>query len=164
MTSLKDRHLGTARAIRAELSGLLEGMDYCLDWKPEPSAWCVREVVYHLLDTPPGGIHSVVQGALSGELKEYDLWAGQSNVTPDRQAKDMTQLLEDINALFQGLEEALASAADGDLAGKPVLVHLKSRGIAEQRTVDMLLERGFAGHWREHLNQIGELRASLGFS
>ncbi len=164
MTSLRDRHLATACGIRAELLELLEGMDYCLDWKPEPSVWCVREVVCHLLDTPPGGIHSIVRGILLGELEEYDIWADRTNMTPEKQAKDMTQLLDDINTLFQGLAEALCSATDDDLASIPVLAHLKSRGVDEQRTVDMLLERGFDGHWREHLNQIGDLRASLGFS
>jgi len=164
LTTLKDRHLGTARAIRKELADLLEGMDYCLDWKPEPSAWCAREVVYHMLDTPPGGIHSVVRGILSGELKEYYLWADQSNITPERQAKDMTQLQGDIDALFQGLEEALTAATEDDLSGRPVTAHLESRGVVEERNVDVLLERGFAGHWREHLNQIAELRESLGFS
>ena len=164
MTSLRDRHLVTARSIRAELLELLEGMDYCLDWKPEPSVWCVREVVCHLLDTPPGGIHSIVRGILSGELEEYDIWADRTSMTPEKQAKDMAQLLDDINTLFQGLEQALGSATDDDLTGKPVVAHLKSRGVDEQRTVDMLLERGFDGHWREHLIQIGDLRASLGFS
>ena len=164
MTSLRDRHLATARSIRAELLELLDGMDYCLDWKPESSVWCVREVVCHLLDTPPGGIHSIVRGILSGELEEYDIWAGRTSMTPEKQAKDMAQLLDDINTLFQGLEQTLGSATDDDLTGKPVVAHLKSRGVDEQRTVDMLLERGFDGHWREHLNQIGDLRASLGFS
>ena len=164
MTSLRDRHLATARSIRAELLELLEGMDYCLDWKPEPSVWCVREVVCHLLDTPPGGIHSIVRGILSGELEEYDIWADRTSMTPEKQANDMAQLLDDINTLFQGLEQTLGSATDDDLTGKPVVAHLKSRGVDEQRTVDMLLERGFDGHWREHLDQIGELRASLGFS
>ena len=164
MTSLRDRHLETARSIGAELLGLLEGMDYCLDWKPEPSVWCVREVVYHLLDTPPGGIHSVVRGILSGELLEYDIWADRTNMTKERQSKDMTQLQEDIDALFQGLEQALVMASDDDLSGKPVMAHLRSREINEPRTVDMLLERGLDGHWREHLNQIVELRALLGFS
>ena len=89
MTSVRDHHLETTRAIRAELSGLLEGMDYCLDWKPEPTAWGVREVVYHLLDTPPGGIHSVVQGIISGVLTEYELWADESKITPERQATSM---------------------------------------------------------------------------
>jgi len=85
-------------------------------------------------------------------------------MTPEKQAKDMAQLLDEINTLFQELEQALGSATDDDLAGKPVLAHLKSRGVDEQRTADMLLERGFNGHWREHMNQIGDLRASLGFS
>ena len=164
MTNLRDHHLETTRAIRAELSNLLEGMDYCLDWKAEPTEWCVREVVYHLLGTPPGGIHSVVQGILSGELTEYEICADQSNITPDRQAKDMTGLREDIDVLFHGLEQALDSATDDDLSGKPVVAHIRSRGIDEERNVDVLLERGFAGHWWEHLNQIVELRASLGLS
>jgi hypothetical protein len=99
-----------------------------------------------------------------GELEEYDIWAGRANMTPEKQAKDMAQLRDDINTLFQELEQALGSATDEDLAGKPVLAHFKSREVDEQRTVDMLLERGFDGHWREHLNQIGDLRASLGFS
>ena len=164
MTTLKDRHLGTVGAIRKEIGDLLEGMDYCLDWKPDPSVWCVREVVYHLLDTPPGGIHAVVQGILSGELKEYYLWGDQSNMTPERQANNMTQLVADLDTLFQSLEESLTTATDYDLSGKPVTAHLESRGVVEERNVDVLLERGFAGHWREHLNQIAEIRASLGFS
>ena len=164
MTDLADWHLRTVRAIRTELSALLEGMDYCLDWKPEPSVWCVREIVYHLLDTPPGGIHSIVQGILSGGLEEYDIWGDLTNMTPERQAKDMAQLLDNINTLFQGLEQTLASASDGELTRISVMAHLQSRGINEQRTADVLMEREFAGHWREHLNQIGELRALLGFS
>ena len=73
-------------------------------------------------------------------------------------------MLDDINNVFEGLEQALGSATDDDLAGNPVMAHLRSRGVDEQRAVDMLLERGFDGHWREHLNQISDLRASLGFS
>ena len=164
MTNLREHYLETTRAIRAELSDLLEGMDYCLDWKAEPTEWCVREVVYHLLGTPTGGIHSVLQGILSGELTEYELWANQSNITPDRQAKDMNGVLGDIEVLFQGLEQALDSVTDDDLSGKPVVAHIRSRGIYEERNVDVLLERGFFWHWREHLNQIVELRASLGLS
>ncbi len=146
------------------MAALLEGMDYCLDWKPDPSVWCVREVVYHLLDTPPGGIHSVVRGVLSGDMTEYYLWGDQSNITPERQAKDMTQLMGELDTLLQGLEDALLAATEDDLSGKPVTAHLGSRGVVEERNVDMLLERSFAGHWREHLNQITELRTDLGFS
>ena len=162
MVSLRDASLENARAIRSELLQLLEGMDYCLDWKPDPFSWCAREVVYHLLDTPPGGIHSILQGTLSGELDEFDLWSDRTNMTPERQSKDMEQVLDDINALFRGVEGALGPATDEDLTGKPVLAHLRSRGRDEPRTVQALLEGVFARHWREHLGQLGELRESLG--
>ena len=164
MATGKQEQLESIRSVKNDLLAVLVGMDYCLDWKPEPSVWCVREIVCHLLDTPPGGIYSIVRGILSGELEEYDIWADRTNMTPEKQAKDMAQLLDEINTLFQELEQALGSATDDDLAGKPVLAHLKSRRVDEQRTPDMLLERGFNGHWREHMNQIGDLRASLGFS
>ena len=52
-------------------------MDYCLDWKPDASAWCARQVVYHLLNTPPGGLASVVKGVLSGGLtRNYEVTTG----------------------------------------------------------------------------------------
>jgi len=162
LVSLRDASLENARAIRSELLQLLDGMDYCLDWKPNPSSWCVREVVYHLLDTPPGGIHSILQGTLSGELVEFDLWADLTNMTPERQSKDMEQVLADINALFRGVESALEPATDEDLTGRPVMAHLRSRSRDEPRTAQALLEGVFARHWREHLVQLGELREALG--
>ena len=162
MVSLRDASLENARAIRSELLQLLEGMDYCLDWKPDPSSWCAREVVYHLLDTPSGGIHSILRGTLSGDLLEFDLWADRTNMTPERQSKDMEQVLADIGALFRGVEGSLKPATDKDLTGKTVLAHLRSRGRDEPRTAQALLEGVFDRHWREHLALIGELRESLG--
>ena len=62
----------TVRRIREELTGLLDGMDYCLDWK-DGDGWCAREVLYHLVDTPEGGIGSVIAGVLSGSLEEVTI-------------------------------------------------------------------------------------------
>ena len=58
MTTLRDGLLEDAHSIRAELDWLLAGMEYCLDWKPDQGAWSAREVVYHIVDTPEGGIHT----------------------------------------------------------------------------------------------------------
>lgn len=162
MTSQKETHLEDVRSIQVELAQLLEGMDYCLDWKPDANTWSVREVVYHLLDTPPGGVGRVLRGTIAGTLEEYDLWADLSNMTPERQSYDMAQVRHDIDRFFQGLTEAVALAAEEDFERRSVLVHNKSRGTDEPRTVKMLLERGFARHWREHLIQLGGLRESLG--
>ena len=162
MASQKEAHLATISGIQAELLQLLDGMDYCLDWKPDSSAWSAREVVYHLLDTPAGGFHLVLQGTLSGTLAEFDLWSDQSNMTPERLAYDSERVRQDIGRLFHGMDEAMATAADTDFEGKSVLVHLKSRGLDEPRTIQNLLDGLFARHWRDHVAQIRELREALG--
>jgi hypothetical protein len=162
LTSQKAAHLATVRRIQEELFQVLEGMDYCLDWRPEPAAWSAREVIYHLLDTPPGGVHRVLMGLLTGQLAEYDLWADQSNMTPQRAAYAMEQVRADLLRFFQGLEAAVGLAEEPDFAGRSVLVHLKSRGRDETRTAQMVLERGFSRHWGEHLAQLKALREALG--
>ncbi len=162
MSDLKDTHLENIRSIRPLLLQLLDGMDYCLDWKPDPSEWSVREVVYHLLDTPPGGIHDMLQGILSGHLREFDLWSDLSNINTERQAYDAKRVRQDVEQVLQTLEDTLQAANDEDLAGKSALVHQRSRGWDEPRTVQWLLEGLFARHWRAHLAQIRELRDALG--
>ena len=162
MTSQKDTHLENVQGIQSELLELLDGMDYCLDWKPEPSAWSARQVVYHLLDTPPRGFHEVLWGILSGDLAEFELWSDQDYVNPDRLGYDLEQLREDLDEFFQGMREALETATEEDFEERSVMVHQRNQGWDEVRTAQSLLEGLFARHWREHLTQIGELRDALG--
>lgn len=162
LETLRDAQLTKVQSLEAELLGLLEGMDYCLDWKPDPNSWSVREVVYHLLDTPAGGVHTILQGILSGELTEFEVWADRTNMTPERQACDINAVLQDISALFRGIEIALQSSSDEDLTGKSALAHLRSYGREDQRTGQALLDGLLARHWGEHLGQIKELRETLG--
>ena len=161
LTAQRDAQLENVRLISDQLLGLLDGMDYCLDWKPEPDAWSARQVIYHLLDTPPGGIHLVVRGILSGDIEEFEIFADRDNMTPERMVYDMDQIGEDIRQFFSRMEEALA-LADDDSMGKSALAHLRSRGADEVRTVLQVLERPFDAHWREHLTQLQELRDALG--
>ena len=74
-------NLATVQRIRTEFTGLMDGMDYCLDWK-DGDGWCAREVLYHLVDTPEGGIGSVIAGVLNGSLEEVTILPDISNVTP----------------------------------------------------------------------------------
>ena len=162
MTSRKDDHLEGIRSVHGELLGLLEGMDYCLDWKSDPSAWSARQVVYHLLDSPPGGTYRVLSGILSGELKEFDIVADLDNLTPERLGYDAEQIREDVNGFFHATEETLARAVEEDFDDKSAVLHLKPGGVDEVRTVQVLLDRAFKSHWRDHLEQIRELRDVLG--
>ncbi len=162
MTSRRDGHLENARGIRSELLGLLDGMDYCLDWKPDPSVWSVRQLVYHVLETPPGGIHEILWGMLSGELEEFEILADLDNITPDRLGYDIEQIREDVGEFFQAMEDALETAADEDFDERSALAHVRSRGVDEVWNVQMLLERLFDRHWRQHLGQTRGLREALG--
>ena len=162
MASIRDACLENSRAIRCELLQLMEGMDYCLDWKPDPASWSVREVVYHLVDTPSGGIHSVLMGILSGGTEEFDLRSDLTNMTPERQGHDAERVQQDFLQVLDGLEQSLTSARDEDLAAKSAMVHQRNRGWDEPRTAQNLLEGLFARHWREHLGQIRGLKESLG--
>ena len=162
MTTGKQAHLESARGVKAELMTLLEGMDYCLDWKQDSAEWSPRELVYHVLDTPPGGLPSLVKGILSGEVREYDLWSDLTNVTPERAGYDMIQVTADIESFFQGLDGALSGASDEDLETKTVMLHQKSRGFDEARTLTAILQRTLDGHMRDHLTQLRELRDALG--
>jgi hypothetical protein len=162
MTGQKAIHLENINRIRAELLQVLEGMDYCLDWKPDPGSWSAREVVYHLMDTPSGGLHALIQGMLAGEIQEFDLTPNLTNMTTERRSVDLEHTLYDITLVLNEMEEAVSAASEEDLACKSALAHLKARGRDERRTVQMLLEGLFARHWREHLGQLRELRETLG--
>ncbi len=162
MTSQKSIYLKDIQTIKTELLQLLDGMDYCLDWKPDPNSWSAREVIYHLVDTPPGGLHSLIQGMLSGQKREFDLMPDQSNITPDRLARELPQVEKDVLEVLEGLEGAVSSATEAELGEKTIMAHLLARGTSEPRTVQNLLEGLFTRHWRGHLSQIQELRESLG--
>ncbi len=162
MTSAKETHLESARSIKSELLATLDGMAYCLDWKQDTDEWSARETVYHILETPPGGVHTLVKGILSGEVREYDLWSDLTNVTPERAGYDMDQITGDIESFFQGLDDALSGSSDEELEMKTVIMHQKSRGVDEERTLSTLLERTLDGHMRDPLAQLRDLRDTLG--
>ena len=162
LTDHRDAHIEKIRGIRSQILPNLEGMDYCLDWKPDADSWSVREVVYHLVDTPEGGLHTLISGILSGQTKEFDLTPDLNNMNPERQTLDLNQVRLDVSQVLDGLEAAVSAANDEGLATTKVLAHLKARKIDEVRTPQILLEGLFARHWQGHADQLRELRETLG--
>ena len=149
-------------SLQSALMDRLDGMNYCLDWKPDDSDWSPREIVYHLLDTPAGGTASLVQGILSGDIKEYEIWSDRTNVNEARATLDMEEVEADISSFFTKFNDALQTADDADMQGRRVVMHQRTRGEEQERTLEALLT-GWDRHWRAHLEQLGELRAALGF-
>ena len=156
MSGEKQQYLEQVAALKDDLSGLLDGIDYCLDWKDS-------EVVCHLLDTPPGGMGSVLKQVLEGNKDEIVIHSSMTNVTPERKSKDLGDLLQDLRELLEEVVASLSAATDSDLQISTAPVHLVSSDVHEERTAGGLVERALLGHWREHLGQINEIRQALGF-
>ena len=160
MTTIEDQRNHVAQ-LRSGLLDLLNGMDYCLDWKPGEDDWSAREIVYHLLDTPPGGNAALVQEIIAGEINEYEIWSDRTNVTDGRATSDMVEIASAISSFFERFDAALAGANDEDLQARRVVMHQRTRGEDVERTLDEILS-GIARHWQGHLDQLAEVRDALG--
>ena len=156
----RDENLATVGRIREELIARLDGMDYCLDWKAGDN-WCAREVLYHLVDTPAGGIGSVIAGVLDGSLAEVTILPDLSNLTPERMTADIADALAGPLSILQTAEDAIANAADADFQSRTAMAHLPHREIHEIRPAQSFID-GLERHWGEHLNQLREIREALG--
>ena len=156
----REDNLATVRRIRDELTGLLEGMDYCLDWK-DGDNWCAREVLYHLVDTPEGGIGGVIAGVLDGTRDEVTILPDANNMTPERMAADIDEVAVGPLAIILTAENAIAAASDADFVEKTAMAHLPHRDIHEVRTAQAFID-GLERHWGEHLNQLRTIREALG--
>lgn len=157
MPSAKAQHLENIERIRAELFQLLEGMESGLDWRPDAESWSTREVLTHMLYTPPGGVPGILRGLLSGEVQEYDLWADQKYMTAEAEGWTLEEVRDEFTRYFLALKEALETAPDAFLE-QTAMVHQRNRMWDEPRPVQWLVERLFAGHWDEHLVQLKELK------
>ena len=162
MTTLKQSILDSAKEVQRELDVMLEGMDYCLDWKPDDEEWSAREVLWHVLEDPEGGIPRTVEGILDGSRTEVTIIADETHLNDERQAMDMDQIRAALSEYFDTLDSVLADASDEDIAGKAASCWFPLRNHREDRTAQNLLEGLFLNHWRDHVGQLKEIREGLG--
>ncbi len=161
MANGKQEHLDLVQSTKDEFLAVLKGMDYCLDWKQDDSEWSARELVYHILDTPPGGAQNLVREVISGEVREYEIWSDLTNMTPERAVYDIDQVNADIENFFDSLNESISGLTDRDLKEKKVIMHQRTREVDEERTLNAILERTLSGHIKDHLAQLRALREAL---
>ncbi len=118
MVTGKQEQLESIRSVKTDLLAVLVGMDYCLDWKQDDSEWSARELIYHVLDTPPGGTQNLVKGILAGEIAEYEIWSDLTNMTPERIEFDLERINADIEAFFSSLDASISEASGSDSSGQ----------------------------------------------
>ena len=162
MTTLRDSILQGASEVQGSLEGVLEGMDYCLDWKPDDTEWSAREVLWHILEVPPGGIANAIHGVIQGTPSQVTIIGDETYLNPEREAMDLDAIRQELRSYFARLEEVLGGATDDQLAQLTAPCRLPQRNHQEDRTAQRLLEGLFLEHWREHIGQLSDLRSSLG--
>ena len=159
----KEELRGLVQEMRQQLSETLDGMDYCLDWKSTDEEWSAREVLYHLVDTPPGGIHAAARAILEGDISELTLPPDMTDTSGSRTQSDMAQIMSEVGAVLTGLESVIDEASDADLE-KSLPVHLPARGTTETRTLGRVIQGSMDYHWADHLGQLKALREGLGLA
>ncbi len=162
MTTLKESILQSAKEVQEELGIVLEGMDYCLDWKPNDDEWSAREVLWHILEDPEGGIPKAVQGIVQGSLPELTIIADETHLNTERQAMDLDQIRGALKEYFATLENVLGDSTDAQLRDSTTSCWFPLRNHREDRSAQNLLEGLLLNHWRDHVGQLRDLRAELG--
>ena len=161
MTTLKESISRSAKGLEAALAAEMEGMDYCLDWKPNSQEWSAREILWHVLEDPEGGIPRAIRGILDGSLPELTIIADETHMTPIREAMDLETIRSYVKDFFDDLWEVLKNASNTDLTSKKTSCWFPSINYREERTPQNLLEGLFLRHWNEHVKQLASIRQSL---
>ena len=150
------------RTLKQDLTDVLDGMDYCLDWKKDPDSWSAREVIYHLIDTPAEGMDLLVHRILKTEGEVFELVPDISNMSEVRLLNNIEQVKADIFNILDNLELIITDASWEELTEKTIVVDLVAQGTNEERTVLNLLQGLFIRHWSQHVIQLKNTRSSLG--
>ena len=109
----REENLATVRRIRAELMALLEGMDYCLDWK-EGDGWCAARSYITWWTRPRAAWGRSLPASWTAAGAEVVILPDISDITPARAAAGIAEALAGPLSALQTLEDAVSAAGDAD--------------------------------------------------
>ena len=161
MTGKELTHLENIRAIRNRMLNVLSGMDACIDETTQNESWSTREIIYHLSDTPAGGLGALFQGMLSNSVLEFDLTPDLTNVTSDRQKTTLQDGVADLISILDQIESVVSDTTPEILEDTTIICHHLSRQTDEVRSLENLLRGLFTRHWIAHLEQLELLKCEL---
>ena len=162
MTEKAPTHLENTIAIRNRMLNVLSGMDSCIDKTTQNESWSTREIIYHLSDTPLGGLGALFQGMISNSVLEFELTPDLTNVTSEREKTTLEDGIADLTTILDQIESVVSDATPELLEETTVMCHHLSRETDEVRSLENLLRGLFARHWIAHLEQLELLKRELG--
>ena len=154
MTSKVPTHLENLKLIRDRMIDVLSGMETFMDVTTHSESWSIRDIIYHLSDTPTGGLGELFQGMLSSTVLEFDLTPDLTNVTPDREKTTLEDGISDLICILDTIESVVSKTTPEILENTTIICHHLSRKTDEVRSLENLLRGLFARHWIAHLDQL----------
>jgi hypothetical protein len=139
-------------------------MDCYIDNKLDKEEWSVREVLWHILEDPEGGMPKAVELIIDGTLPELTIIADETHLTPERQSMDLSEIRQEIREYFHRLEEVLSGVSDGQISRITTSCWFPLKNHREDRTSEVLLEGLFLRHWSDHVKQLQALQLAFSSS
>jgi hypothetical protein len=133
-------------------------MDEFIDRTTDTEDWSIRDIIYHLSDTPSGGLGLLFQGMVNGNINEFDLIPDLTNVTEIRKSNTLDEARLELLGVLYDIEQVVSLATSDLYENTTVTAHIILRKTDETRTLEALLRGLFARHWLSHLDQIEILR------
>jgi hypothetical protein len=161
MTGLTASILRRASRLEWDLGKSIEGMDCHIDNKLDIKNWSVREVLWHILEDPEGGMPKAVKSIINGTLPELTIVADETHLTSERQAMKLPAIRQEIRGYFRSLEEILSGVTDVQISRITTSCWFPVRNYREDRTSQALLEGLFLRHWNEHVKQLESLQLAF---
>ncbi|HCG90663.1 MAG TPA: hypothetical protein DEZ08_02330 [Dehalococcoidia bacterium] len=139
------------------ISSILERNKNKVDFCPDETSWSIRQHIYHLLDTPTGGIHSIMTTVKTNPKETLVIIPDLDNITEDNQKKTTLEIQADLINYSKSFHNCLSLYSEEDLDQIIIQTSLPKRGIIEDRTPRSLLDRLFVRHWSEHISDLLKL-------
>ena len=139
MPSKVPTHLENVKLIRDRMIDVLSGMETFIDVTTDSKSWSIRDIIYHLSDTPTGGLGELFQGMISKTVLEFDLTPDLTNVTPNREKTTLEDGLSDLISILDKIESVLLQNTPDILENTTIICHHLSRNIHEVRSLENLL-------------------------
>tara|TARA_A100001037_G_scaffold110149_1_gene100461 strand:+ start:15165 stop:15641 length:477 start_codon:yes stop_codon:yes gene_type:complete len=139
------------RAFIYSISSVISNPDCDLDKPLKDSEWSLRQHIYHLLDTPKDGLYTVINQAIENSSTTLSIVPDLDNLNVDRNNFTVSAILDDLNKFQAGFLKVLKKLNDVQLDTLIIETSFPLRGIKENRSVRLLLDRLFVRHWSEHI-------------
>ncbi|MBI2527858.1 MAG: DinB family protein [Candidatus Rokubacteria bacterium] len=147
----------------ATLTRQLRGMEPHLERSDAPGEWTTRQVLCHLLFEPGWQPAEFLRQFSERDLPDRDIATGLAEVTPERKAMTLPQLIDALDAQRRAIFAYVDTLSDAELQGRKARIPLfKQIQGSEEVPIAVYVGALFGYHWNDHAGQVAKIRKAAG--